>query len=157
MKEPLKVSDHFQYPFWFLLLISFVRIVLNSCFLVVGDETIHSVLGHTHSWVSPTSFREASQSRVLVMLLILSRDAQVDPRSLFACRIMRGQEETSTSQVGRRKGSIRESPTTSSLECSMSMVEMRSFYQVPHGISLYLLDEQTRSTIGQAHNVVYFA
>ena len=56
------------------------------------------------------------------MLLILSRDARVDPRSLFACRIMRGQEETSTSQVWRRKGSIRESPTTSSLVSSMSMV-----------------------------------
>ena len=40
------------------------------------------------------------------MLLILSRDSRVDPRSLFACRMMRGQEETSTSQVGRRKGSI---------------------------------------------------
>ena len=156
MKEPLKVSDHFQYPGGFLLLISFVRIILNSRFSVAGDETIHSVLGHTNSWVSPTSFREASQSRVLIMLLILSRDSRVDPCSLFACRMMRGQEETSTSQVGRRKGSIRESPTTSSLVSSMSMVEMRSFYRVPHDISLDLLDEQTRSTIGQAHNVVYF-
>ena len=90
------------------------------------------------------------------MILILLRYSRVDPRSLFACRMMRGQEETSTSQVGRRKGSIRESPTTSNLVSSMSMVEMRSFYRVPHDISLDLLDEPTCSTIGQAHNVVYF-
>ena len=70
--------------------------------------------------------------------------------------MMRGQEETSTSQVGGRKGSIRELPTTSNLVSSMSMVEMRSFCRVPHGISLDLLDEPTHSTIGQAHNVVYF-
>ena len=49
---------------------------------------------------------------------------------------MRGQEETSTSQVGHRKGSKRESPTTSNLVSSMSMEELRSFYRVPDDISL---------------------
>ena len=37
----------------------------------------------------------------------------------------RGQEETSTNQVGCRKGSSRESPTASSLVASMSMEELR--------------------------------
>ena len=75
----------------------------------------------------PNSFREAPQSRVLVLLIVLPRDHRVDPRSMFAYRMMRGQEETSTSQVRRRKGSNRESPTTSRLVSSMSMKELRSF------------------------------
>ena len=70
--------------------------------------------------------------------------------------MLRGQEETSTSQVGRRKGSSRELPTTSSLVSSMSMEEMRSFYQVPDDVSLELSDRPTFSTIGQADNVVFF-
>ena len=61
---------------------------------------------------------------------------------------MRGQEETSTSQVVRRKGSSQESPTASSLRSSMSMEELRSFCRVPDGISLELSDESTLSTIG---------
>ena len=62
--------------------------------------------------------------------------------------MMRGQEETSTSQVGGRKGSIRESPIASSLMASMSMEELRSFYRVPDVISLELSDGLARSTVG---------
>ena len=69
---------------------------------------------------------------------------------------MRGQEETSTSQVGRRKGSSRESPITSNLVSSMSMEELRSFCRVPDGISLELLNKSARSTVGQADNVIFF-
>ena len=69
----------------------------------------------------PNSFREALQTRVLVILIILPRDPRVDSSSLFACGMMRGQEKTSTSQIGHRKGSNRESPTTSSLVSSMSI------------------------------------
>ena len=68
----------------------------------------------------------------------------------------RGQEETSTSQVGSRKGSSRESPTASSLVASMSMEELRSFYLVLDGINLEFLDEPSFYTIGQADNVIYF-
>ena len=50
--------------------------------------------------------------------------------------MMRGQEETSTIQVGRRKGSGWESPTTSSLMASMFIEELRSFCRVPEDISL---------------------
>ena len=69
------------------------------------------------------------------------RDPQVDPLSLFACRLMRGHDETSTSHVGRRKGFSQESPTTSSLVASMSVEELKSFFQVPDDINIELSDE----------------
>ena len=69
---------------------------------------------------------------------------------------MRGQEETSTNQVGRNNGSCRESPTVSSLVSSMSMEELRSFYRVLDCIILELLDVPARSIVGQADKVVYF-
>ena len=93
---------------------------------------------------------------MLVLLTVLPRDILVDPCSLFVCRMMRGQEETSTSQVWRRKGSSRESPTTSSLMSSMSMEELRSFCRVLDGIILELSNGPARSTVGQVDNVVYF-
>ena len=68
----------------------------------------------------------------------------------------RGQEETSTSQVGRKRGSSRESPTASSLVASMSMEELRSFYRVPDDISLKLLDGPTFLIVGDADNAIYF-
>ena len=87
----------------------------------------------------PNSFLEAPQSRVLVLLIVLLRDHRVDPSSLFACRMMRGQEETSTSQVRCRKGSNKEeSPIASSLVFSMSMEKLRSFCRVHDDISLEL-------------------
>ena len=104
----------------------------------------------------PNSFRETPHSKVLVLLIVLPRDPRVDPLSLFACRMMRGQEETSNSYVGSRKGSSRESPTTSSLVDFMSMEELRSFCQVLDGISLELSNGLARSTVGHADNVVYF-
>ena len=70
--------------------------------------------------------------------------------------MIRGQDETSTSQVVHRKGSSQESPTASSLMSFMSMEKLRSFYRVPNGISLEFSDESTLSTVGQADNVVYF-
>ena len=70
--------------------------------------------------------------------------------------MIRGQEETSTNQVVRRKGSNRESPTTSNLVSSISMEELRSFCRVPNSISLELSDGLALSTVGQADNAVYF-
>ena len=94
------------------------------------------------------SFREAPQSRVLVLLIILPRDPRADPHSLFVCRMMRGQEETSTSQVGRRKGFSRESLTASSLMSSMSMEELRSFYRVLDDIILKFSNGLTHFMVG---------
>ena len=70
--------------------------------------------------------------------------------------MMKGQEKTSISQVGRRKGSSRESPTVSILVSSMSIEELRSFYQVLDDISLELSEGPASSTAGQADNAVYF-
>ena len=69
---------------------------------------------------------------------------------------MRGQDETSISQVGNRRGPIRELPSSSSLVTSMSMEELRSFYQIPDSISLELLDGSVVSTVGEADSIVYF-
>ena len=70
--------------------------------------------------------------------------------------MMKCQEGTSTSQVGRRKGFIQELPTVNSLVASMSMEKLRSFCRVLDDISLELSDGPARSTIGEADNVIYF-
>ena len=70
--------------------------------------------------------------------------------------MVRGQEETSTSRVGRRRGTSRESPTAISLVAAMSVKELRSFCQVPNDISLELLNGAIVSTVGWADNTVYF-
>ena len=62
--------------------------------------------------------------------------------------MMRGQEETSTSQVRPKKGFSRESPTASSLVSSMSMKKLRSFCRVPDGIILEMSDGPACSTVG---------
>ena len=68
----------------------------------------------------------------------------------------RGQEETSTNQVGYNRGSSRESPIVSSLVDSMSVEKLRSFCRVPDDISLELSNRLAFSTVRQADNVVYF-
>ena len=68
----------------------------------------------------------------------------------------RGQEETSTSQVGRKRVTPRESLIASSLVAAMSIEELRSFCQVPMDISLEFSDEAVVSIVGGADNVVYF-
>ena len=70
--------------------------------------------------------------------------------------MVRGQEETSTSRVGRRRGTSRESPTAISLVAAMSVEELRSFCQVPNDISLELSNGAVVSTVGWADNTVYF-
>ena len=78
---------------------------------------------------------------VFGLAIVLVGDRRVDLPFfffLFVYRMARGQEETSTSQVGPRKGSGLESPTASSLVASMSMEELRSFCRVPDNISLEL-------------------
>ena len=73
---------------------------------------------------------------------------------MFDYRISRGQEDTSTSQVRRKKGPSRESPITSSLVAFMSVEELRSFYRVLDGFNFELSDG---SVVGEADNTVYFA
>ena len=62
----------------------------------------------------------------------------------------------SNSQVGRRRGTPRETPTISSLVAAMSIKELRMYSQVPVKISLKKLDGPTTSIVGEVDNVIYF-
>ena len=75
---------------------------------------------------------------------------------LFPCRMTRGHEETSTSQIGRKRGISQEMPTISSLVVAMFVEELRSFSQVPVDIRLEVADGPAAPTIGGADNAVYF-
>ena len=74
----------------------------------------------------------------------------------FVCGMARVQEETSTSQAGRRKGTTREMPSASNLVIATFVGELRSFCQVPVNISLELSYGTTFSTVGGADNAIYF-
>ena len=75
---------------------------------------------------------------------------------LFACSMTRGQEETSTSQAGRKRGRNRESPSASSTISSLSMDEVRSYCQIPEDIDFELSEGLTESTMGDKYNAVFF-
>ena len=75
---------------------------------------------------------------------------------LSACSIARGQEETSTSQAGCRRGPSRDTPSASSLISSLSMEELRSYCQIPNTIDFELSDGPAESTINKEDNVMYF-
>ena len=69
---------------------------------------------------------------VLVLLPVWYYGMELIPLSsplllLSACSMERGQEETSTSQAGRRRGPSQDSPSTSNLISSLSMEELRSY------------------------------
>ena len=75
---------------------------------------------------------------------------------LFAYRMARGYEEVFNSQAGRRKGTPRETPTTSSLVAAMYVEKLRLYSQVPAEISLKMSDGLATSIVGEADNTVYF-
>ena len=62
----------------------------------------------------------------------------------------RGQEETSTSQAGRKRETPWESLAASSLVAAMSIEELRSSCFFPAGISMELSDRAIVSTVGGA-------
>ena len=68
----------------------------------------------------------------------------------------RGQEETSTSKVGRRKGPSLDTPSTSSLISSLSMEKLRSYCQIPNDIDFELSDGPTEPTMDEEDNTVFF-
>ena len=79
----------------------------------------------------------------------------------FARRMKRGHEETSTSQAGRKRGTLWETPIIRSLVATMSIEELRSFNQVPTDIRLEVAEGPTAPNIrggggGGADNVIYF-
>ena len=89
--------------------------------------------------------------------IVLVGDRRGDPPFFsFPCRMEKGQEKTSTNQVGRKRGPDSELRSASILISFMSLEELRSFYRVPNGISLELSDGPTVLTVGEADNAVYF-
>ena len=75
----------------------------------------------------------------------------------------KGQEETSTSQAGRRRVPSHDTPSASSIISSLSsiisslsMEELRSYCQIPDNINFELSDGLAESTIGKENGVVYF-
>ena len=68
----------------------------------------------------------------------------------------RGQKETSTSQVGHRKGPGWDTPFASSIISSLSMGELWSYCQIPGNIDFEFLDCPIESIIGEGNNAVYF-
>ena len=75
---------------------------------------------------------------------------------LSAYSMARGQEETSTSQAGRRRGPSRDTPSTRNLIFSLSMEELWSYCQIPNNIDFELSDGLIESIIDEEDNVVYF-
>ena len=75
---------------------------------------------------------------------------------LFAYRLARGQEETFTSQAGRKRGPTRGTPSTSSIISSLSMEELRAYCEIPDDIDIMLSDGPTQNTVGEEHSAVFF-
>ena len=75
---------------------------------------------------------------------------------LSACSMMRGQEETSTSQAGRRRGPGRDTPSISSIISSLSMEELRSYCQIHDNNDIEFLEGPAEFTIGEGDGAVYF-
>ena len=98
---------------------------------------------------------------VLALLPVWYYDMELTPLSfvlllLSTCSMARGQEEASTSQVGHRRGLGRDMPSTSSIISSLSMEELRSYYQILDNIDFELLDGLVESTTGDRDSAVYF-
>ena len=75
---------------------------------------------------------------------------------LSACSMVRGQEETSTSQAGCRRGPSWDTPSTRSIISSLSMEELRTYCRIPGNIDFKLLDGLTESTINKEDDTIYF-
>ena len=75
---------------------------------------------------------------------------------LSVCSMARGQEKTSTSQVGRKRGPGQDTPSASSIISSLSMKELRSYCHIPDNIDFELSDGPSESTIDKEDSAVYF-
>ena len=68
----------------------------------------------------------------------------------------RGEEETSTSQAGRKRGPAHGTRFASSIVSSMTMEELRTYYEIPNNIDLKLMEKSDEFTLGGEHNAVFF-
>ena len=98
---------------------------------------------------------------VLALLPVWYYSMELTPLSsvlllLSSCSMERGQEETSTSQAGRKRGPGRDTPSASSIISSLSMEELRSYYHILDNIDFELPDGPTESIIDKEDGAVYF-
>ena len=98
---------------------------------------------------------------VLALLPVWYYGMELNPLSsilllLSAYSMARCQEETSTSQVGRRRKPGRDTPSISSIISSLSMEELRSYCYIPGYIDFELPDGPAESNIGKEDCAVYF-
>ena len=75
---------------------------------------------------------------------------------VFCLQYGEGQEETSTSQAGRRRGPGQDMPSASSIISSLSIEELRSYCQIPDNIDFEFPDGPIKFTIGKEDGAVYF-
>ena len=68
----------------------------------------------------------------------------------------RGEEETSTSQAGCKRGLARGTRSISNIVSSLTMEELRTYYEIPVNIDLKLMEKPDESTLGGEHNAVSF-
>ena len=66
----------------------------------------------------------------------------------------RSQEETSTS--GHQGEHTRATPSASNIIASLTMEELKAYYEVPDNIDLKLMDRADESTLDGEHNGVFF-
>ena len=69
----------------------------------------------------------------------------------------RGEEETSTSQAGRKRGLARGTRSESSIVSSLTMEELRTYCEVLDNIDLRLMENPEDSAMGGEHNAMFFA
>ena len=72
------------------------------------------------------------------------------------CRMTRGQKVTSTIQAGCKRKPTWGTPSVSNIILSLTMEELRAYYDVLDNIDLKLMQEPDESTLGGEHNTVFF-
>ena len=75
---------------------------------------------------------------------------------LSTCSMARGQEETSTSQVGHRRGPGQDTPSASNIISSLSIEELRSYFQILENIDIEFPNGSVESTISEGDGAIYF-
>ena len=68
----------------------------------------------------------------------------------------RGEEETSTSQAGRKRGPARGTRSASNIISSLTMEELRTYCETPDNSDLKLMEKPDESTLGGEHNAMFF-
>ena len=67
----------------------------------------------------------------------------------------RGEEGTSTSQAGRRRGPAQATRSASHIVSSLTMEELRTYCEIPDDNDLKLMEKPDESTLGGEHNAMF--